>query len=129
MDFFKEYNDTYGHVAGDKCLKSIADILKESAGENSIVGRYGGDEFLVVLWEKTQSEFEQMFDEVRSELSDRKIENINSGVSDSVTVTVGGVVTKPGQRLDFTTWLHEADLALYEVKKKSRNGYKVRNFA
>lgn len=129
VDFFKEYNDTYGHVAGDKCLKSIADILKESAGENSIVGRYGGDEFLVVLWEKTQSEFEQMFDEVRSELSDRKIENINSGVSDSVTVTVGGVVTKPGQRLDFTTWLHEADLALYEVKKKSRNGYKVRNFA
>lgn len=128
VDFFKEYNDTYGHVAGDRCLKSIADILKKSAGEKSMVGRYGGDEFLVVLWEKTQSEFEQMFDVVRKELSDRRIENKNSGVSDNVTVTVGGVVTKPKRRIDFTAWLHEADLALYEVKKKSRNGYKVKSF-
>lgn len=129
VDFFKEYNDTYGHIAGDKCLKTVAEILKKNAGEESIVGRYGGDEFLIVLWGKTQKETEQMFDSIREELADNHIENKNSAVSDAVTVTAGGVITKLETWTDFTACLHEADLALYEVKKQSRDGYKVKSLA
>lgn len=129
VDFFKEYNDTYGHVAGDKCLKSIAEILKKNSGENSIVGRYGGDEFLVVLWNRTPEEFEQVFDAVKEDLSDKKMENKNSEVSDYVTVTIGAVMAGLGQKEEFMAYLHEADLVLYEIKKHAKNAYKVKNLA
>lgn len=127
VDFFKEYNDTYGHIAGDECLKSIADILKRNAGENSIAGRYGGDEFLLVMWGRSMEETERIFAGIKKELSDRKIENSKSEVSDTVTVTIGGIVTKLEENTDFTACIHEADLALYEGKKGSKNGYMVRN--
>ena len=127
VDFFKEYNDTYGHIAGDECLKSIADILKRNVGKNSIAGRYGGDEFLIVIWGKSKEETGCIFESIKEELSDKKIENSKSKVSDTVTITIGGIVTNLKEHADFTACVHEADLVLYEVKKSSKNGYRIKN--
>lgn len=127
VDFFKEYNDSYGHIAGDSCLKCIADILKKHSGKNGVIGRYGGDEFLVVLPESAQIDLERFISAVREDLFDENIKNQKSKVADSVTITVGGIVTGFTQDTDFIMCLHEADMALYEIKKSARNGYKVRN--
>lgn len=127
VDFFKEYNDTYGHIAGDRCLKAVADILRHNVGDAGIVGRYGGDEFLIAMRGRSQEQTEQLFDAIKEQLHDRDIKNIKSKVSDRVTITIGGVVTELDCDMDFVTFMHEADTALYEVKNSSRNGYKVKD--
>ena len=129
VDFFKEYNDTYGHVAGDRCLKSVAGILRQNIGNDGILGRYGGDEFLIVMNDISHLQAQQLFSKIKSDLADKNIENIKSGVSDRVTITIGAVVTKLDAHMDFKTFMHEADMALYEVKGSSRNGYKIKNLS
>ena len=60
VDYFKEYNDTYGHPAGDNILQTIAQILEESVSKAGIVGRYGGDEFLIAIAQRNSEEVEQI---------------------------------------------------------------------
>ncbi len=129
VDFFKEYNDTYGHIAGDKCLKSVADILKNNMDMDSIVGRYGGDEFIFALWGRQKADIEKIFTKIHTDLSDKKIENTKSKAADIVTVTIGAVMVRPDKDMDFTDFIHEADMALYEVKKSTRNGYKIKDLS
>ena len=129
VDFFKEYNDTYGHIAGDRCLRSVANILKENMGAESIVGRYGGDEFIFALWGRKKPDVEKIFTKIHTDLSDKKIENIESKVSDKVTVTIGAVIVKPDKEMNFTAFIHEADMALYEVKQSTRNGHKIKDLS
>lgn len=126
VDFFKEYNDTYGHIAGDRCLKCVADILRQNIGEDDIICRYGGDEFLFVMRDISQAQAEQLFSKISAGLADKYIENSQSGVSDRVTISIGAVIAKQSAAMDFETLIHEADMALYEVKNNSKNGYRVK---
>ena len=126
VDFFKEYNDTYGHIAGDRCLKSVADILKHNIGADGIICRYGGDEFLFVVSDISKAQAEQLLSKIRAGLSNEYIENSRSGVSDRVTISIGAVIVKQSAAMDFETLIHEADMALYEVKNNSKNGYRVK---
>ena len=126
VDFFKEYNDTYGHIAGDRCLKSVADILKHNIGADGIICRYGGDEFLFVVSDISKAQAEQLLSKIRAGLSDEYIENSRSGVSDRVTISIGAAIVKQSAAMDFETLIHEADMALYEVKNNSKNGYRVK---
>lgn len=126
VDFFKEYNDTYGHIAGDRCLKSVADILKHNIGADGIICRYGGDEFLFVVSDISKAMAEQLLSKISAGLTNKNIENSQSGVSDRVTISVGAVIAKQSAAMDFETLIHEADMALYEVKNNSKNSYKVK---
>ncbi len=126
VDFFKEYNDTYGHIAGDRCLKSVAQVLKKNIASNGILGRHGGDEFFIAIKDADLEEVEAVFSKIKEDLAAEDIRNIKSKVSDRVSVTIGGVVTKLDNGMDFTDYIHEADMILYEVKKSSRNGYRVK---
>lgn len=126
VDFFKEYNDTYGHIAGDRCLKSVADILKHNIGAYGIICRYGGDEFLFVVSDISKAMAEQLLSKISAGLTNKNIENSQSGVSDRVTISVGAVIAKQSAAMDFETLIHEADMALYEVKNNSKNSYKVK---
>ena len=126
VDFFKEYNDTYGHIAGDMCLKCVADILRQNIGDEGIICRYGGDEFLCVMSNISQAQAEQLFSKISAGLADKYIENSQSGVSDRVTISIGAVIAKQSAAMDFETLIHEADMALYEVKNNSKNGYRVK---
>ena len=126
VDFFKEYNDTYGHIAGDRCLKCVADILRQNIGDEGIICRYGGDEFLFVMSDLSQAQAEQLVSKISAGLADKNIENSRSGVSDRVTITIGAVIEKLSAATDFETIINEADMALYEVKNSSKNGYRVK---
>ena len=126
IDFFKEYNDTYGHIAGDRCLKAVADILYCNIGDIGIVGRYGGDEFLFAVCDKSGAQMKELFENIKAELQAQKIENEKSKVSEFVTITIGAIVTKFEKNTDFTHCIHEADMALYEVKSSSKNGYMIK---
>lgn len=127
VDYFKEYNDTYGHLLGDECLKSIAKALNDAVKDSGFVGRYGGDEFLIVASNKTEEEIEKIIVDIRNNIEELQLENVNSKVSNMVTVTIGAVNTVPKKDTDLLEYMHAADNALYEIKKKSRNGYHITN--
>ena len=121
IDFFKEYNDTYGHQAGDEVLIKIAGILKGFTEDSRIyVGRYGGDEFVVVYRNMTDEEIMKIAEEIRNRVLALGISHKYSKTSPIVTVSQGirNRVPKSGNKLwDF---LYTADNALYQVKKTQK---------
>lgn len=122
VDFFKEFNDTYGHVAGDACLKKIAEILKNNMPDKGIVGRYGGDEFFIAISGQSAENMNSLIIDIRKDLEDSAISNGDSKV---VTVTIGGVNTIPRMETDILEYVHAADHVLYRIKKSTRNGFEV----
>ena len=125
VDYFKEYNDTYGHPAGDNILQTIAQILEESVSKAGIVGRYGGDEFLIAIAQRNSEEVEQIICRIREKLKQKAIKNRRSTVSEYVTVSIGAVNVVPERKTLLSEYIHAADHALYEIKKTSKNGFLV----
>ncbi len=126
VDFFKEYNDTYGHVVGDECLKNVARVLKDSAQRaTDFVARYGGEEFALVLPDTDERGGMFVGETVRANVEKLKIKHEKSLISDRVTVSVGIAVF--GATLDMmpTDIIAEADKALYEAKQKGRNRVEI----
>ena len=74
----------------------------------------------------SQAQAEQLFSKISVGLADKYIENSQSGVSDRVTISIGAVIAKLSAAMDFETLIHDADMALYEVKNNSKNGYRVK---
>lgn len=122
VDFFKQYNDTYGHQMGDSCLRKIADALHEVATEyGSFLGRYGGEEFAIILLCE-QDEALKVAEESRRIIMDMAIEH-NSSPLGTVTVSVGvafrsSLVNSPDSLIKI------ADDALYQAKQSGRNKVK-----
>jgi len=122
IDFYKKYNDTYGHLAGDNCLKQIAKEL-ESTVENSIglAARFGGEEFALVLPETTQQKAEVIANKVHLAISALQIPHKSSPISPIVTVSIGistmipTIFSKPDELFLRT------DKALYAAKQQGRN--------
>ena len=125
VDFFKEFNDTYGHVAGDECLKKVAQILNQVLSTQGLVGRYGGDEFLLTVVGTQTFSVSEIAMEIKNALEEAGIPNTNSTVSEFVTVTIGGINTVPEKDQDFSHYLEAADKVLYSLKNSSRNGFVV----
>jgi len=122
VDFFKAYNDTYGHVAGDKCLQVIAEILRKHFQRASdLVARYGGEEFCVVLPDLNLGEIRLLAEQLRKTVLQREIRHNTSPVSDFVSISIGIVTWKPDTRCDAETLISTADQALYSAKKQGRN--------
>ena len=125
VDFFKEFNDTYGHVAGDDCLRQVAQALNAVVDSDGLIGRYGGDEFLVTLTRTQTTSVMEIAMEIRRTVEELSIANEKSTVSDVVTVTVGGINGIPADSEDFSCFVEDADQVLYELKKSSRNGFLI----
>ncbi|HSV30694.1 MAG TPA: diguanylate cyclase [Atribacteraceae bacterium] len=122
LDYFKLYNDNYGHLSGDECLKAVAHVLSKALERASdFAARYGGEEFVVVLPDTALDKAFLMAEKIRKEIEDLKIEHKYSPVSPYVTVSVGVVSTIPPQKTDYRMLLELADNALYEAKKSGRN--------
>ncbi len=121
VDFFKPYNDTYGHLAGDDCLKLIAGIIRDSLKRQSdFVGRFGGEEFLVILPQTGLSGAHGIAEGIRESVfgaammhaaADRGVLSISAGVAVSSHC--------PGSKLDLL--IEAADRALYRAKQNGRN--------
>lgn len=120
IDFFKAYNDCYGHQAGDECLKAVAAQIRGLIGEKGLVARYGGEEFAIILPGITTEASTQLAEEVRKAVESLQIEHQQSKVSNVVTISVGVgsyslIIESPEQMIAL------ADQALYLAKSNGRN--------
>lgn len=126
IDYFKEFNDNYGHQQGDNCLEQIAGVIKQLALENqAFCARYGGDEFVIIYTDITREQMVSFAAELKRRVMNLQIEHRYSKALPVVTVSQGicwGVPCKGNKMWDF---LHAADNMLYRVKKISRNNYCV----
>ena len=117
IDHFKEINDTYGHEAGDRVLKNVAAILSEALRMPDKVGRYGGEEFLIVLPHTNLAQGSKIVERIRASVS-KKI--FDQGAKKArVTISIGVTQFKPGE--DLEQLMSHADKALYDAKKGGRN--------
>jgi len=117
VDLFKNINDRYGHAAGDECLKQIVARAAGALRDYDVVGRIGGEEFLVVAPNVTNESFSQLAERLRSAVAARPIEYETDSVS--VTISIGATTSQPGDTPDGI--LIRADRALYAAKDLGRN--------
>lgn len=119
IDFFKHVNDTHGHLAGDQVLRSVVDVIRHRIRAQDIVGRYGGEEFLVVLCDTTLQGAQQLAEQLREAVQASRC--AWNGERLAVTVSVGafGGRLEPGDSWD--QLIDAADQALYRAKQNGRN--------
>ena len=120
IDFFKKINDNHGHDTGDRILKMVADALSEGVGEDAFVGRFGGEEFLVLFDGIMARRAAMRIDEIRDELSGRHLVSKTTGEPlGTVTFSAGVAQLLPGE--EEGAILKRADEALYTAKNGGRN--------
>jgi len=120
VDHFKRFNDLYGHQAGDDVLKIVADILRNMTRPNDRIGRYGGEEFLVILREADRDSAYGYGQRIRNEV-ERRGKILRKRFQDqALTVSVGLAVYKPGYR-NAEEMIEAADRAMYRAKHEGRN--------
>ncbi len=126
IDFFKQYNDNYGHQAGDDCIKFIAARLMELAKEDGIfTARYGGDEFVIIYEGLPREVVEEKAHRLRKEIYDANWEHRFSLSDNRVTISQGICYGTPVRDASLFAYLQGADKMLYEVKQQSRNNIKI----
>ncbi len=124
IDFFKMYNDTYGHLQGDECLKEIAGALKDSALRDSdIVFRFGGEEFVVLLNNTQKKAAIKVAERILFNIDKLDIEHKSSSIAPRVTVSIGVSSYDGYEELQSERLVLEADKALYKAKNLGRNRY------
>ena len=122
VDFFKIYNDTYGHVNGDQCLQQIADTLREVYGRSGeLTARIGGEEFVVVLPNVDTQQACDAAQRLRAALAERQLPHSGSSVSPFVTLSIGVAQLDPEAMNHFDQLMQRADQALYRAKHQGRN--------
>ncbi len=121
VDFFKAYNDTYGHLAGDEVLKKVAEIILENLRTGDLAYRYGGEEFLVILPEQSLESASIAAERLRRDIEELAITHEAKTPPGVVTISLGLAVLQPGEKKSFEELLKEADDALYAAKEAGRN--------
>ncbi|MDR2940021.1 MAG: GGDEF domain-containing protein [Clostridiales bacterium] len=126
IDYFKNYNDTYGHLKGDECLVQISKTIKEAfRRSDEYVARYGGEEFAIIMSNSSKEEGQLACKRLLNSISELKIPHRQSKVSDIVTLSAGMVMVTPAIGDSLEDYINKADMALYEAKKAGRNRYVV----
>jgi diguanylate cyclase (GGDEF)-like protein len=121
VDFFKRYNDRYGHQAGDACLKSIARALSEAAKRPyDLVARYGGEEFACILPRTGHSGAIEIAERMQARVRALGIKHSASDVDRVVTISLGVATLTPSSDLEFQVLIEAADKQLYEAKNTGR---------
>lgn len=118
VDKFKEVNDTYGHIVGDRVLKNVAQVCKKALRESDIIGRIGGEEFAVLLLESNLNTALVAAQRIREKVQDLVIESDEEKIQ--VTISIGIGIMENGDR-SFDEVFKRADDALYEAKRTGRN--------
>lgn len=117
IDDFKKINDSYGHLAGDHVLRSIASVMEKATKETDEVIRYGGDEFLIVSSHRNQDSLTKLAEKIRSSVENLEIEYDDTSIKVTLSIGVG--------KIKGNKWCHEAfgsvDRAMYNAKKSGKN--------
>ena len=122
IDYFKRYNDYYGHLAGDVCLTQVAQAMKRVIKRPAdLVARYGGEEFVILLPNTSIKSALQVAELIRQEVQQLKIPHVQSPVNDYVTLSLGLSSLVPSMKQSPEILIGMADEALYAAKKQGRN--------
>ncbi|WP_020588020.1 GGDEF domain-containing protein [Desulfobacter curvatus] len=122
IDYFKKYNDIYGHPSGDKCLKLIAKCLESTVKRSGdLIARYGGEEFLVVLAETKSENALFVAQSLRDAVEQLRLPHSGSLVSNHVTLSIGVASAIPNTKVSHEVLIKHADMALYQAKEEGRN--------
>ncbi len=127
VDFFKLYNDIYGHPQGDECLRQVAKAIGKAVRRpDNLAARYGGEEFVILLPNTTTEGAQQVAKEAAENVQALQIAHSASSVSDYVSVSLGVTTVVPKAGLSASVLVDTADLGLYEAKRRGRNQMKLR---
>jgi diguanylate cyclase (GGDEF)-like protein len=125
IDSFKKYNDHYGHVPGDECLRAVANVLKACVQRaNDMVARYGGEEFAIVLTDTPEAGSEIVIARVQDAIWQLAIPHERSDVAPTLTVSIGISTCIPDADQPAVNLIASADRALYEAKQNGRNQHR-----
>lgn len=126
VDFFKQYNDHYGHLAGDDCLKIIAKTLSQSTKRGSdLCARYGGEEFVLLLPNTGSDSAARIAEDCREKIYQLGIIHESSSICDVISISAGVSSTLPDRAESSLTIIDWADQALYQAKLEGRNRIKL----
>ena len=126
IDFFKLFNDNYGHHAGDECVVALADILKGLQERGHVFcARFGCDEFIIICDGLERKAVEEIAQEIKEAMYRRNMPHAWSKISDRVTVSQGYCWGVPLQYKKLNDYIYIADSAMYDVKDTTKNGFKV----
>ncbi|WP_147532943.1 sensor domain-containing diguanylate cyclase [Bacillus marasmi] len=122
IDYFKAYNDTYGHQGGDGCLKQIASTIEETIGRSTdFICRYGGEEFCAILPETNKDGAKIVAEKIRVAVESLKIPHSGSKIQPWVSISVGTATMIPSQYTSLLNLISNADKAVYQAKHLGRN--------
>lgn len=119
VDDFKQYNDTYGHLAGDQVLIKVAKSIRKPLRPNDLVARFGGEEFVVLLPETTIINAKIIAERLRKNVSKTNLGVLNGITLPKVTISLGIATRQPGYSLDMM--IASADVAMYHAKRNGKN--------
>lgn len=135
LDNFKYFNDTFGHTVGDKILKEFANLCNRSVGSRGYGIRYGGDEFVILIPQCTDDDAVEIATYINEELeNDRFYKNVNVPLDElekarknnkALSSSVGIAFCKKTEEKEIYDTIKKADIALYDVKKSTKNGYSL----
>ncbi|MGL5033152.1 MAG: diguanylate cyclase domain-containing protein [Microcystaceae cyanobacterium] len=122
VDYFKKYNDTYGHLLGDDCLRKIAQVLHHvSKRATDLAARYGGEEFVLVLPHTNSQGAQELAKRIQKAIAAQRIPHQNSLVNDYVTLSIGIATVTPNLAMEMLDFIHAADQALFQAKSQGRD--------
>jgi diguanylate cyclase (GGDEF)-like protein len=122
IDCFKDYNDRYGHQAGDECLRAVAVCLSQCARRPlDFVARYGGEEFAVILYEASREYVAEVLTRIQRSIAELNIPHEASRVASRLTVSIGAAFILPSSARTYEGLIQLADEALYSAKEQGRN--------
>ncbi len=122
IDYFKLYNDTYGHPTGDKCLRQVADAIGQSVKRpGDLAARYGGEEFVILLPNTDADGAQQIAQDTEAKVRALKLEHKSSKVSPYISISLGVTTVNPTQSMAMNVLVDTADLGLYKAKQQGRN--------
>lgn len=122
VDYFKKYNDTYGHQAGDECLRQVAEAMEKRVHRPSdYAARYGGEEFVLLLSNTSLDGAIKVAEDIRLLIENLKLPHAASEVSSYVTISLGVMTLIPDAGMQISEVVRKADQALYYAKRRGRN--------
>ncbi|WP_293746779.1 diguanylate cyclase [uncultured Paraglaciecola sp.] len=126
IDCFKLYNDNYGHLRGDQCLKDVSKVISDSLQrESDFVARFGGEEFVCVLPNTDSKGAQDIATHIIEQLKNKALPHEYSNVADYVTISIGIATSQPNAILTPEALINHADSALYNAKKAGKQSYSL----